>query len=177
MAYHLAHGRCSRVRRRARSSDPGGRNRTGPCGLRRIARLLYPPTEAREVVWLLLAALKQLVASSLALGDTPKIIALGAFLASGARLAHRPNMPYPAFGATQSVGGGVLTPSELSARRAKTSALTHSDDLLERGGSRLALAASSHRRRPVPMAVMDPGLRPEDNKGRSGVSLLNESEH
>jgi len=80
-----------RVRRRARSSDFGGRNRTGLYGLRGIARLLSRPTEAREAVWLLLAALKQLIASSLALGDTPKIIALGAFSTSGARLAHRPH--------------------------------------------------------------------------------------
>jgi hypothetical protein len=35
----------------------------------------------------------------------------------------------------------------------------------------------SHRRRPVPMAQLAPGLRREDEEGDAAVNYLNASEH
>jgi len=58
-----------------------------------------------------------------------------------------------------------------------TSVQNHSNDFGKGGGATLVPTTSSHRRRPVPMADKDPGLRPEDDRRETGVDLLNESEH
>jgi hypothetical protein len=47
---------------------------------------------------------------------------------------------------------------------ARASAVTHSKDSRGDGRSTLAAKISSHRRRPVPLAAMDPGLRREDKE-------------
>ena len=58
-----------------------------------------------------------------------------------------------------------------------TSAVSHSQDALGDGGSTPTPIISSHRRRPVPMAAMDPGLRREDKTVDIMVNLPTHSEH
>jgi hypothetical protein len=58
------------------------------------------------------------------------------------------------------VAGSTLTPTTLSHRPTGP-----------------AFGRPEDRLPPVPMADMDPGLRREDNKGKTGVNILNESEH
>ena len=57
--------------------------------------------------------------------------------------------------------------------RASASVQNHSNDSAKNGGATLVPTTSSHRRRPVPMADMDPGLRREDDRRGAGVDLLN----
>jgi len=56
-------------------------------------------------------------------------------------------------------------------------AQTHSQESLGDGWPMLALKILPHRRRPVPMAQMGPGLRREDEEGDAAVIHLDASEH
>jgi hypothetical protein len=64
-----------------------------------------------------------------------------------------------------------------SAKPAASSVSTHSQDSSGDGVPTLTSKIPSHRRRPVPMAQMDPGLRREDEEGDAAVNRLNAPEH
>ena len=53
----------------------------------------------------------------------------------------------------------------------------HSEDSLGKGRPRLTSKIQSHRRRPVPMAEMGPGLRREDEDGRIALNYPYASKH
>ena len=54
---------------------------------------------------------------------------------------------------------------------------THSEDSIGDGGPMLTSKILPHRRRPVPMAELGPGLRPEDEEGGIVLNHPNASKH
>ena len=60
---------------------------------------------------------------------------------------------------------------------AESSVQTHSKDLRGDGGPIFTAKILPHRRRPVPMADLGPGLRREDEEGRIAMDHPNASEH
>src|ERR1700674_5876385 len=61
------------------------------------------------------------------------------------------------------------SPQSMPSRLSRASVQTHSEDSIGDGGAMLTSKTLSHRRRPVPMAELGPGLPP--GRQRGGIAL------